>query len=160
GHLVEDLRDLDLVEHPDQLEQRLVVEMRNALAGAPARERAEEGDLLGERKLAQNSREVGRMRGLEQRLLMGVGLRPGDGSRRLEQPVLVLIAHGHRVRQPPGAAAIQSAARGPSALQGRTSSSLNGRLTGSTIFIAITAPRRRAPESTRARSGASRTRAP
>jgi len=62
GHLVEDARDLDLVEHPHQLEQRVVVELGDELARALPRQRAEDRDLIGERKLAQHGGEVGRVR--------------------------------------------------------------------------------------------------
>ncbi len=49
GHLVEDARDLDLVERAHQVEQRLVIQLGEHLTGAVLGQRAENGDLVGER---------------------------------------------------------------------------------------------------------------
>ena len=65
-HLVEDARDLELVERLDELQQRLIVELGEHLARALGRQQAEDRHLRFERQLAQQRRHVGRMRGRQQ----------------------------------------------------------------------------------------------
>ena len=65
-HLVEDPRDLELIEGLHELQQRLVVELGEDLARALRGEQPEHRHLRLERQLAQQRRDVGGMRRREQ----------------------------------------------------------------------------------------------
>src|SRR5438094_931335 len=65
-HLVEDARDLELIERLHELQQRLVVELGEDFARALRGEQPEHGHLRLERQVAQERRDVGGMRGREQ----------------------------------------------------------------------------------------------
>lgn len=84
-HLVEDARDLDLVEGAHQLEEGVVIEFGEDLAGALRREGPKDGDLLGQRELTEHGGEVGRVGFLEQRAVGRLGRPLAQVPCRFEQ---------------------------------------------------------------------------
>ena len=92
-HLVEDARDLHLVERAHQFELRVVVELGEHIAGALLRERAEDCDLIGQGELSEHAGDVGRVGFLEQRPFALIRGPLGDASGGFEQAVRLV----HRV---------------------------------------------------------------
>jgi hypothetical protein len=78
-HLVEDSRDLDVLEGRDQAQERLVVELAKDVARAILRQEAEGRDLLRLRQALHGLGDVGRVAVLEHAQVARVGAAPHEG---------------------------------------------------------------------------------
>ena len=123
-HLVEDARDLDLVEHPHQLQERVVVELGDELARALPRQRTEGRDLIGEGSWRSTAARSAGCARLERRLARGRRPSPGRRSASLPAagpgldrswpqgtPALLAAPLRHHIAPPPSCADFGHAAR-------------------------------------------------
>src|SRR5437867_10903539 len=108
GHLVQVAGALDLVEGADERQQRGVVQGRQDVAGPFGGEPPEERDLLLEGQVLENRGDVRRVGRLERLVVAAFLAALEQAPRGVEQPLLILllIAHGHRVRPAPSFACI------------------------------------------------------